>query len=210
MTRIALTFDDGPSVWTESILDTLGRYRVPATFFVVGSVARNGQHLLERMAREGHEIGNHSWSHPWLARDCDDEQVREELELTNLELETLVGIRPRLFRAPRYNVDERVERVAADLGLTHVRGDVRPPDWRRQQLSSGVIATLVLQQAAANMIVGLHDGIPPRRTNDGESRRATADAVAIMVPRLLDRGFECVAASTLVVGMTDTAAPAAG
>ena len=196
MSRVALTFDDGPARWTEPILDTLGEHGVRATFFVIGSVAREGRHLLERMVDEGHHLGNHSWSHPWLARDCDDARVEEELERTNRELEELVGLRPRLYRAPRYDVDERVDAVARSLGLTHTHGDVRPADWGGR-LRGSVIATLVLRHVAPDTIVGLHDGVPPG-SKGGEGQQSTAEAVAITVPRLLERGFTFVTASELV------------
>ncbi len=202
MNLVALTFDDGPAPWTEQILDTLAAHDVRATFFVIGRHARPRRHILERMARDGHEIGNHSWSHPWLARDCDDRRVDTELRRTNAEVEDLIGVRPRLFRAPRYDVDDRVVGIGRGLGLTHTRGDVRPVDWRGQ-LRSTVLATLVLQHTTAeDTIVGLHDGVPPS-SKAAPGQQATADAVAIIVPRLLERGHTLVTASHLVVDAVD-------
>lgn len=197
MPRIALTFDDGPAAWTEPILDLLSANDAHATFFTIGSFAAERSDLLRRMIAENHEVGNHTWSHPRLAQECDDERVREELERTNEVLTEILGFTPHRFRAPRYDVDARVEAVAATLGLTHTRGDVRPPDWD-ERCSAGFIVTFVLQQARPNAIIGLHDGVPPKKVGSSATRQPTVDAVATMLPRLNERGFECVTASTLL------------
>jgi peptidoglycan/xylan/chitin deacetylase (PgdA/CDA1 family) len=199
MPRVALTFDDGPGDWTEPILDVLATHEARATFFVIGSIAQQRANVLRRIADAGHEIGNHTWSHPRLARDCDDERVHDELERTNVLLAELLGAPPRRFRAPRYDVDGRVIAIARRLGLEHTPSHVTPPDWDRR-FKSGFIATLVLQQVRPGTIVGLHDGLPPRKTASEASRQATVEALATIVPRLRQRGFECVTVATLLSG----------
>ena len=87
--------------------------------------------------------------------------------------------------------------IASELDLTHTRGDVTPPDWD-SRFSAAYITTFVVQQAQAGVIVGLHDGVPPSNMLDGQSRQPTVDAVAMIVPRLLGLGFECVTAGTLL------------
>jgi peptidoglycan/xylan/chitin deacetylase (PgdA/CDA1 family) len=204
--RIGLTFDDGPSDWTEPILDILAAQACRATFFVIGNVAERRAEVLHRIVAEGHEVGNHTWSHPRLARDCDDERVQLELRRTNEVLEGILGSRVRRFRAPYYDVDERVKAIAATLGLEHTPGTVRPPDWVPNPRSN-LIATLALQQVGPDCIVGLHDGIPPEEADaPGASRQATVDAVAVIVPRLRERGYECVTASMLLDGAEPPAA----
>ena len=199
MRRIALTFDDGPSVWSEQILEALAVNDAHATFFVIGSVVRENSDILLQMVAAGHEVGNHTWSHPRLAEDCDDDRVRKELSRTNDVLTEILGVPPRRFRAPRYNVDARVQAVAADLGLRHTHGDVTPPDWN-PRCSSQFIATYVLQQARHGAVIGLHDGIPPSERTSGKTRQPTVDAVETILPRLRERGFECVTASALLDG----------
>jgi chitooligosaccharide deacetylase len=196
MARIALTFDDGPSAWTEPLLDLLAAHEAHATFFVMGSAVAARPQTLQRIVAEGHELGNHSWSHPHLARDCDDEQVRLELERTSHAIEELTATTVHRFRCPYYDVDARVEAVAATLGLTHTRGDLTPPDWRAG-VRSGFLATLVLQLARDEEVLGLHDGIPPDE-QEGASRAVTVEAVATFLPRLRERGYECVTASSLL------------
>src|SRR5207244_839874 len=127
-----------------------------------------------------------------------DELVGEELERTNNALAEIAGTPPRRFRAPHFDVDERVEAIAATLGLVHTRSDVAPPDWH-PQVTSAVTATFVLQQVRPGAVVNLHDGIPPGEAGTGQTRQATVDAVAIILPRLVER-YECVTASNLLDG----------
>lgn len=196
MERVALTFDDGPAEWTEPILDLLSEHSARATFFVIGSAAVGRADLVHRMHADGHEVGNHTWSHPRLARDCNDERVRDELERTNAVLTGIAGHPPRRFRAPHYDVDERVLAIASDLGLAHTRGDVTPPDWN-DRCTAPYITTFVVQQARPSLVIGLHDGIPVKEQGR-RGQQTTVDAVAAILPRLLDRGFECVTASDIL------------
>jgi len=196
MERVALTFDDGPAEWTEPILDVLSEHSARATFFVIGIAAEQRTDLVGRMRVEGHEVGNHTWSHPRLARDCEDARVHEELERTNALLAEILGRPPGRFRAPHYDLDNRVLGIASRLDLVHTRGDVTPPDWD-ESCTARFITTFVVQQAQANIVIGLHDGVPPK-TRKKRSQQATVDAVRAIVPRLLDHGYECVTASDIL------------
>lgn len=196
MIPVSLTFDDGPSTWTEAILDLLAAHDAHATFFVVGGSADRRRDTLVRIAAEGHEVGNHTWSHPSLARECDDGRVRDELERTNELVADVLGAPPTLYRAPHYDVDERVDAIASRLGLTHVRGDVAPPDWH-DRWTAGLTVTFVLRQIRPNGIIGLHDGVPPAEAG-ARSRQATVDAVAAILPGLEERGLTSVPASRLL------------
>ena len=199
MPRVALTFDDGPGEWTPPILDALGASGARATFFVVGSIAEQRGEIVERALAEGHEIGNHTWSHPWLARDCDDGRIRDELARTNELLARFEGLELRRFRAPHYDVDERVLAIGESLGLEHTHGDVAPPDWDAR-CTTPFIAAYVLGAVRDGAVVGLHDGIPRLTRAPGESRLPTAEAVAKIVPELRRRGYELVTASELLSG----------
>jgi chitooligosaccharide deacetylase len=196
VTPVALTFDDGPSEWTQAILDVLVAHDASATFFVIGSVAEERTDLVRRIAAAGNEIGNHTWSHPHLARDCDDGQVQQELQRTSDLLEAILGQAPTRFRAPYHDVDARVERIASSVGLEHTTSTVAAPDWH-PAASSAFIATVVLQRVRPAAVIGLHDGFPPDEEAT-TSREATVAAVANLVPTLRDRGFECVTASALL------------
>lgn len=120
-----------------------------------------------------------------------------ELERTNRLLAEILGSPPRLYRAPHYDVDERVDAIAARLGLRHTRGDVTPPDWH-DRWTAGLSVAFVLQQLRSDTIIGLHDGIPPTETRVGLERQLTVDAVAAILPRLKERGLRCVRASEIL------------
>ena len=167
---------------------------------MIGSLAETRPDVLRRIVAEGHEVGNHSWSHPRLARDCDDERVRVELVQTSAAIEGIIGAPLRRFRCPYFDVDDRVEAIAATIGLKHTTATVAPPDWH-PTVQAAFISTVVLQLAQADGIVALHDGIPPGEVERAaDTRQATLDAVAAFVPRLRERGYECVTASALLDG----------
>jgi len=196
--RIGLSFDDGPAIrWTPQILDLLGAHDARATFFLVGQIAERDQDLVRRISAEGHEVGNHTWTHPRLARDCDDERVRTELVRTNELLEQILGAPPAMFRAPYYNWDERVDGIGAELGLRHAHGDVTPPDWH-PRLTAGLIATFVLRGVSPGAIVGLHDGVPRLEIADDETRQPTVDAMAAILPVLTQREITCLPVSEIM------------
>lgn len=109
----------------------------------------------------------------------------------------IMGVSPRRFRAPRYDVDDRVLGIASRLGLSHTRGDVTPPDWG-ENYTSPQIATFVLQCARSGTIVGLHDGVPANKARSAASHLATVLAVETIVPNLMKHSFQCVTASQLL------------
>jgi peptidoglycan/xylan/chitin deacetylase (PgdA/CDA1 family) len=98
--RVALTFDDGPAPpFTGQILDVLRDYRVPATFFVCGQNAERHPELVRRIHAEGHTLGNHTYSHPFLYIQS-RQRIAEEIDRTQEVIGRLTGYRPRLFRPP--------------------------------------------------------------------------------------------------------------
>lgn len=111
-----IAFDDGPLETTGPILDILERAGAKATFFVVGERIAGRQDLLQRMCAEGHEIGNHSWSHARMPA-LTDEEIVEELELCDRAIAEACSVRPSRFRPPFVAHDERVLEAAAAKGL---------------------------------------------------------------------------------------------
>lgn len=124
----ALTFDDGPSPYTEELLDMLGEYGIPATFFLLGKNVHLRPDLVRRMVAEGHEVGNHSWSHPQL-RHLSEEQQMAELGRTTAALREL-GAEPHFVRPPYGAFNDITAKVARDLGLSIVLWSFDSNDWR--------------------------------------------------------------------------------
>ena len=120
---VYLTFDNGyENGYTEKILDVLKKENVPATFFVTGHYLESAPDLVKRMVKEGHIIGNHSWSHPDFTQ-LNDEKIKEELDRVKEKTQELAGQKEMIFmRPPRGIFSERTLKVAKDAGYYHVFG----------------------------------------------------------------------------------------
>lgn len=197
MTRPLLTFDDGPSESTAEILDLLRDYGISATFFVIGFRAEQRPDLVERVAAEGHVVGNHTWDHVRLAKTLNHskdqadlerraEIVKLKLHRTNDLIGRIVGAPPTLFRGPWLDVDDRVKQIAAGLGLTHVDVDVDTNDYD-DRYDADYVAEAILG-AEAGRIVLLHDGTGDDRGGDvNPPRPKTVEAVRRALPKFADR-----------------------
>jgi peptidoglycan/xylan/chitin deacetylase (PgdA/CDA1 family) len=180
---IALTFDDGPSESTPALLELLAEHNVRATFFMCGKNARRCAPIARAVAAAGHEIGNHTDSHPRLDFHS-PEFIYRELALAQESIRKTTGIQPRLFRAP-YGVRWFGLRSAqARLQLQGVMWTVIGRDWH---WPASRISRLLLSCADNGAIVCLHDGRAIERAPD---IRATLEAVEYVIPILKDRGFQ--------------------
>ena len=199
--KIALTFDDGPSKWTAPLLDVLTKHEVSATFFVCGNRIPGREKLLRRIKKRGHEIGNHTMTHPNL-QACGDKQVLHELADCSAEILDVTGVFPVVYRAP-YLKDSPVARAVGEaLHMVSVGCDVIPGDW--QEPNPKVITNTVVGDAADGAIVLLHDGRPaaqPAFTDGGslDSRDHTVKATDLLIPELKDRGYEFVTVTDLLL-----------
>jgi peptidoglycan/xylan/chitin deacetylase (PgdA/CDA1 family) len=181
---LALTFDDGPSDWTMPIADAFAARGGHATFFVIGRAVSGREATVRAVAAQGHEIGNHSLTHPSLA-GLDRATLRDELRRTNERIEDVLGRPPVLLRPPYVEWDEAVLDVAGELGLRWtVCTAPEPTDWVMS--SPEEIAREVLARVAPGSIVGLHDGRPEREppSKSLPTREATATAVELVLSEL--------------------------
>jgi peptidoglycan-N-acetylglucosamine deacetylase len=204
--EVAITFDDGPDPeWTPKILDVLKKYGVKATFFQIGSEVEKFPGVGERVFDEGHEIGNHTFTHPDIST-ASKRYFEVELNLTERLFESRYGVKPVLMRPP-YAIDEapdtadqvRPLEVAQDLGYIAVGEKVDPNDWRDnprrsgKELADDVLANLP-PCAPGNLrcgnIILLHDG--------GGDRSQTVMALDLILAGLKERGYEVVPVSELM------------
>ena len=201
--KIALSFDDGPDrQFTPKILDILKQKAAPATFFVIGSEANNALGLLHREYNEGHEIGNHTYTHPrW--NDISKTQIDVELNVTERLLNSTLGVNTLLFRPP-YGIDHQPETAdevsqlpaAQSMGYLIVGARIDPHDWGEPggipPAPAPVIVQRVLDQARANTgnIVLLHDG--------GGDRTQTVLALPKIIDGLRAAGFAIVPVAELL------------
>jgi peptidoglycan/xylan/chitin deacetylase (PgdA/CDA1 family) len=189
---VALTFDDGPSRWTELILDVLANHGASATFFVVGSLVAGREEVLRRAIAESHELGNHLFSHVDVRR-LGARAIAAELRATSAVVAAATGVRPRLVRPPFGAAPQRVQRVAGPLGMgPAIMWDTNPHDWERDDAEE--IAHALLAAVRPGSIVLLHDGLTPEQRAD-RSSRATVDAVDIVLTALRERGLRTVTVS---------------
>src|SRR5215813_4047132 len=198
--KLAITFDDGPDPrWTPKILDVLKEKQVPAAFFVIGLDASQWPQILKREYAEGHEIGNHTYTHPAF-EEVSPTQLRWELNLTQRLIGSTIGVKSILFRPP-YGIDHQPEYseevallpVAQDMGYLIVGQKIDPHDWRQpygQQVPAQEIVEGVLRQAANGNIILFHDG--------GGDRSQTIAALPQIIDQLRERGYDFVSVPELL------------
>ena len=195
---IAITFDDGPSPkLTPMLLDTLKKRGIKAPFFVVGQNAAEFPDILKREVAEGHEIGNHSWSHPQLNRLSAD-GVAAQIEKTNAAIRAAIGHDPVLIRPPYGATNAKLDhRFNEQYGMKVILWDVDPLDWKYH--NSARVEREILSQTKPGSIILVHD--------------IHATSVAAM-PETLDaliaKGYKFVTVSELIAmaGSVNPPAPA--
>jgi cellulose synthase/poly-beta-1,6-N-acetylglucosamine synthase-like glycosyltransferase/peptidoglycan/xylan/chitin deacetylase (PgdA/CDA1 family) len=182
--RVAvLTFDDGPSSYTPQILSVLEHYRVPATFFTIGSNIAGRQDMLRRMVADGDEIGMHTFTHPDLAAEP-LWRVRLEISTTELAIAGATGYVTNLLRLPYSSVISSItagqwRTVRHQPGYRVVFADRDTQDWARPGVAE--IVRAALPQGDAGAVIMLHDG--------GGDRSQTVDALRRIIPALLTHGY---------------------
>lgn len=180
--KIAITFDDGPHpYYTEQLLDGLKERGVKATFFVTGMHAEEYPEVIQRMSREGHLIGNHTYSHLQLS-SSNSEAFKEELVRTNEAIEQLTGQEVQYVRPPYGTWDKKFEK---ELNMFPVLWTVDPLDWCSDNVS--VIVQKVTAKVKENSIILMHD-----------EYKSTVTAALQIVDELLEEGYEFVTVDELL------------
>ncbi len=183
---IAMTFDDGPSATlTPKLLDLLAAHHIKATFFVLGENLTEHPEIVARAAREGHEIANHSWSHPNFGK-MSDESVRRQLWQTDDAIKNATGKRPTLMRPPYGSITAREKHwIHDELGYQIILWDVDPNDWKRP--GPAVVRNRILKETRPGSIVLSHDIHP-----------GTIEAMPSTFEALEAKGFKFVTVSELI------------
>jgi peptidoglycan/xylan/chitin deacetylase (PgdA/CDA1 family) len=188
---LALTFDDGPSESTPRILDVLAQYHAPATFFQCGANVVRLPDIARAVAAAGHEIANHSYSHPYLFLRS-PAAIENELRRTQETIEEYTGQRPVWFRAPYGARWFGVGRAQRRLQLAGVMWTAIGYDW---SLRVEEVVARMAASASNGAILCLHDG---RELREKPDVRTTVESVRRLVPLLLDRGFQFETVSRLI------------
>ena len=189
--KIALTFDDGPSESTPNLLEILAKHQARATFFQCGANVQRLPHIARAVLEAGHELGNHTYSHPHLYFKS-AAFIEDEIRKTQVAITGATGVTPHLFRAP-YGLRWFGLRAAQRrFELLAVMWTTIGLDWR---LPAGSITDRVLRGAHNGAILCLHDG---RDIQSGPDVRPMLDAVRSALPLLVARGFHFVTVSELL------------
>ena len=172
---IALTFDDGPNYNTSKVLDVLAKYNVKATFFVLGSKAKDNKKILKREYDSGMEIGNHTFNHLLLTK-YKENVIKDEIDKTSSVIFEVTGRYPKLLR-PSYGAYNNTIKKIGDMPI--IIWDIDTLDWKYH--NSKRIASRVINKVKDGDIILMHD-----------IYSATANSLNIIIPELQNRGYTFV------------------
>lgn len=188
---VALTFDDGPDgAKTAAVLKSLAKYQVHATFFVVGSKAEAQPDLLKKIVHDGHELGNHSYSHKDF-NHMSGAVICNEIRSTSNIITKITGQKPVLFRPPGGYLSNELIRItqAEKVKIAYWSWETDSKDWKDNR-SSKEIARHLCSHIAPGQIIILHDGC--------SNSMATAQAVDLMLAELSKQGYRFVTMTELI------------
>jgi len=203
--QMVLTFDDGPNeTYTPAILDILKQEHVPAAFFILGVNAEDNLSLLSRIYSEGHEIGNHTFTHPNLA-EVGSERTALELNATRRIIESVTSHSTILFRAP-YNADSEPETMDEIIPVVEAKRhnyytvgeSIDPEDWQPGITADTILARIIKQENNGNVIL-LHDA--------GGDRSQTVAALPRIIQHFRDKGYTFTTVAALTGKTRDDVMP---
>jgi peptidoglycan/xylan/chitin deacetylase (PgdA/CDA1 family) len=181
---IALTFDDGPGQYAGTLLDTLKKYDAKATFFLEGQYVKSRPAYVKRMHAEGHELGNHSYTHPDFTKS-DAGVIRSEIKKTQDAVKKAAGVEPKLLRPPYGLADVQVSDVAAEFGMPMILWTAGSHDWDTKNVEA--IKKKTLEVAERDGIILMHDWV-----------KQTVDAMPSIIKSLQAKGYHLVTVSDIV------------
>ncbi|MGM9989052.1 MAG: polysaccharide deacetylase family protein [Bacillaceae bacterium] len=182
---VSLTFDDGPSLYTNQILDILDGYNVKATFFVVGEAVSKYPEIIKRIKKEKHVIGNHTWNHPSIF-DISSSELSNQILKTNAVIKKILNEEPTLFRAPYGNIGRKSFQLIQDLGLTSVLWNVDSLDWSFNERS--LIKEQIKKYILSDSIILLHDG----DAYGSGPRDVTVKSLPRIIDYLIQEGYKFI------------------
>jgi peptidoglycan/xylan/chitin deacetylase (PgdA/CDA1 family) len=181
---VALTFDDGPSAHTGRLLDIFEKYEGKGTFFVLGNTLDNRKETLRRMALQGHEIGNHSWSHRQFTNISPDE-VKDQIMMTRAKIYEITGVDCKIVRPPYGACNDEIRHLGKELGVYFVNWSVDTLDWKSK--NADAVYNEIMKDVGDGHIILCHD-----------LHKTTVDAMERVVPDLIKKGYQLVTVTELL------------
>ena len=183
---VALTFD---AAWgnedTQQLIDILGQYNVPATFFLVGDWVDNYPESVKALSDAGHSVQNHSNTHPYLTQ-CSADTIMFELNACNDKIEAITGVRPTLIRPPYGDYNDTVVNTIRSMGMEPIQWDVDSLDWK--ELSAPEITQRVLSGVQPGSIILFHN-----------AALHTPEALPDIIDSLMQEGYTFVTVNDLIL-----------
>ncbi|MBQ3969732.1 MAG: polysaccharide deacetylase family protein, partial [Clostridia bacterium] len=183
--KVSISFD---AAWgneqTQTLLDTLEEYKVKSTFFLVGDWVRKYPEDVKNIAKAGHDVGNHSNTHPYMTK-LDESGIKSEIETCNSEVEKLTGKKPTLFRPPYGDYDNKVVDTVRGMGMYCVQWDVDTLDWKN--ISGQEMCDRIKKNIKNGSIILMHNGA-----------ENTPAALPMIIQTIRDLGYEIVPISELL------------
>jgi len=189
MKKVAITFDDGPNgQYTLQTLKTLREYDIKAAFFFPARNMERQPHIARQAQKEGHLIGNHTYSHPHLSR-LDYYEINWQISKSEEVFEEVLGIYPKFFRAPYGECDDGIEEILRSrlYNIADWDRDCYSKDWR--DISAEEIRDISTEKAKDGSIILLHDG---RNIKKSEPRNNMLNALPDIISTLRKKGFKIV------------------
>lgn len=189
---IALTFDDGPDEdFTPKILDILKKYNVKATFYVIGEKVQYNKKIIKRQYEEGHEIGNHTYTHINVSKNGYN-KIKKEIGDTQSAVKSVTGIYPKTFRPPYRAISKDMCDIIKEKDMNIVLWSyVDARDWESPGVCS--IVKSIESGIQNGCIILLHDYNKIRTP-----KSQTIEALDIIIPNLLEKGYKFVTISELI------------
>ena len=180
---IALTFDDGPGLYTQTLLEHLDRYHAKATFFVVGRNVAPYSIALQQAVQRKHQIGNHTWNHPLLPKR-DEAVIRQEIESTNSAVAAATGVTPTMVRPPYGGMNDKVRAQLQQLTMPAIMWSIDTRDWADH--NAAIVCSRAVANAAPGAIILMHD-----------IHKTSVDAVPCILDALQKQGYRFVTVKNL-------------
>jgi peptidoglycan-N-acetylglucosamine deacetylase len=188
--EVALTFDDGPSMYTPQVLNILQENSVHATFFCVGEWVQYYPNYVQQEYSAGNVVANHTWDHPDLTT-LSSADVQTQISKTSALIQQTIGVQPTLFRPPYGAINDSVKGQVAQMNLTPILWSIDTEDWTRP--GSDAIVNAVLSQVGNGDVILMHDG--------GGDRSQTVAALPRIIQGLQQRGLKLVTMPQLIQDM---------